>query len=117
MSPSIDQQILDADVIVVASLESAAGAVQTLDGDPGVAPTYRPMQLLKFHAEEYLKGTGANEFTVEGLDTSYGFSIEGNLYKGYLAEEKALTAATEIVAQRNTTWDNWPGVLFLRGAL
>ena len=116
-SPSIDQQILDADVIVIASLVSATADVQTIPSKPGVAPTYRPMQTLSFRANEYLKGTGPAEFTVEVLDDSLGIHTHGDLYEGYLTEAEARTAAEELVSQRNTTWDNRPAIIFLEGPL
>ena len=117
VSPSIDQQILDSDIVVVASFVSATAAVQTRPGKSGVAPTYRPMQVLRFRATEYLKGTGPNEFSVEVLDSSYAIETSGNLYEGYLTEAEAAAAATALVAQRNTDWDDRPGVLFLHGPL
>ncbi len=117
VSPSIDQQVLDSDIIVVASFLSATAAVQTLPGDPGVAATYRPMQVLRFRASEYLSGTGPNEFTVEVLDDSYGIQIGGGLYTGYLTREAAMAAASALVTQHNSTWDGRPGVLFLKGPL
>ncbi len=117
VAPSIDQQILESDIIVVASFVSITAAVQTIPGETGVAPTYRPMQVLRFRASEYLKGTGPNEFTVEVLDDSYGIQFGGALYPGYLTREAALAKATELVSQRNTTWDDRVGVLFLEGPL
>ena len=116
-SPSIDQQILDADAIVVASLVSVTAGVQTIPGKPGVASTYRPMQTLSFRATEYLKGTGPTEFMVEVLDSSRGIHTHGDLYEGYLTEAEARTAAEELVSQRNTTWDNRPAVIFLEGPI
>ncbi len=117
VSPSIDQQILDSDIIVVASFVTASPGVQTIPGDSGVAPTYRPAQILSFQANQYLKGTGPNEFRVEVLDDSYGVDVNGNLYRGYLTEAEAMEAATELIAQRNTSYDNRPGVLFLKGVI
>ena len=114
--PSIDQQIFDADVIVVASLVSAKAAVHTVPGDPGVASTYLPKQVLRFRASEYLKGTGPNELTVEVVDEGEIFT-NGELHKGYLTEAQAWKVSTEKMAQRNTTWDDRPGVLFLIGPL
>ena len=119
VSPSIDQQILDSTVIVIASLVSVTPSVQTVPGDTGVAPTYRPMQILRFMVDEYIKGNGPSEFTVA---VSKGYQQNGYLdgdhhYSGYLTEAKALQSATEAVAQRNTTYDDRPGVLFLHGPL
>ena len=95
---------------------SAEAAVQTVPGDPGVASTYLPKQVLRFRASEYLKGTGPTQFTVEVVDEG-GIYTDEELYAGYLTEAAARTAATEILASRNTTWDNRPGVLFLKGPL
>ena len=115
VSPSIDQQILDADVIVVASFVSATAGVQTIPGSSGTAATHRPMQTLKFSATEYLIGTGPDEFIVEVLDTSRGVYTRGDLYKGYLTEKEAMAASTALLAKRNTKWDNRLGVIFLKG--
>ena len=115
VSPSIDQQILDADVIVVASFVSAIAGVQTIPGGSEAAATYRPMQTLKFSATEYLKGTGPDEFVVEVLDTSRGVYTRGDLYKGYLTEAEAMAASTALLAKRNTKWDDRLGAIFLEG--
>ena len=118
---SIDEQVYRADVIVIASFVSGTAAVETKPGAPGVAPTYLPMQVLNFRAVEYLKGTGPREFTVEVWDDRYsvGIGIIGGPphYEGYLTSKRAMTEAQELIAQRNTTWDNRPGVLFLKGPL
>ena len=116
-SPSIDQQILESDIVVVATFLSATVGVQTIPGAPGVASTYRPMHVLRFRASECLKGTGPTEFTVEVLDRSYGIDHEGEVYSGYLIQAAALTAASDILASRNTQWDDRPGVIFLKGPL
>ena len=115
--PSIDQQILDSDTIVVASFVSATAGVQTIPGDLGVAPTYRPTLKMTFRPTEYLKGSGPTQFTVEMLDYSEGVYINGSLYEGYLTEAAAMTEATNILAQRDTSYDNRPGVLFLKDSL
>ena len=117
VSPSIDEQIFVSDIIVVASFISAKAAVQTIPGGFGVSPTYRPMQVLTFRATEYLKGTGPTQFTVEVLDKSRGVYVDGSLYEGYLKESDAMTAAEEILTERNTTWDTRSAVLFLLGPL
>ena len=114
-SPSIDEQILRADIIVAASLESVRAGVQTVPGESGTTSTYRPMQVLRFHDTEYLKGSGPNEFNVEVLDDGEPIYTDGDPYDGYLTEAEAQAAATEILSKRNTNWDNRPAVLFLNG--
>ena len=119
VSPSIDEQILVSDIIVLASFASAAAGVETVPGEEGVAPTYRPLQILTFRATEYLKGSGPTEFAVEVSEgfRRGGYLDEGQYYEGYLSEAKALESATESLAQRNTVYDDRPGVLFLMGPL
>ena len=115
--PSIDQQILESDIVVVATFLSATAGVQTIPGEPGVASTYRPMHVLRFRASEYLKGAGPTEFTVEVLDRSYGIYHGGEVYSGYRTQEAAMMAATGLLASRNNQWDDRPGVIFLKGPL
>ncbi len=81
--PSIDQQIFDADLIVVAILTSASAGVETIPGDAGVTSTYLPKQIISFRAVEYLKGTGPTTLTVEVMDDGPVYT-EGDLYEGYL---------------------------------
>ena len=100
-APSVDLQIFDADVIVVASLVSAAAGVQQ-DGD-----VYRPGQILRFRSSEYLKGTGPAEFVVEVPIVEF----EAN------TSAKALEIARDYIARRNASYDQSPGILFLRGPL
>ena len=100
-SPSVDLQIFDTDVIVVASLVSAAAGVQQ-DGD-----VYRPGQILRFRSSEYLKGTGPVEFVVEVPIVEFEASTSA----------KALELARDYIARRNTSYDGRPGILFLKGPL
>ena len=100
-APSVDLQIFDADVIVVASLVSAAAGVQQ-DGD-----VYRPGQILRFRSSEYLKGTGPTEFVVEVPIVEFEASTSA----------KALELAQDYIARRNASYDQRPGILFLRGPL
>ncbi len=100
-APSVDLQIFDTDVIVVASLVSAAAGVQQ-DGD-----VYRPGQILRFRSSEYLKGTGPTEFVVEVLIVEFEASTEA----------KALELARDYIARRNTSYDQRLGILFLSGPL
>ncbi len=100
-SPSVDLQIFDTDVIVVASLVSAAAGVQQ-DGD-----VYRPGQILRFRSSEYLKGTGPVEFVVEIPIVEFEASTSA----------KALELARAYIGLRNTSYDQRPGILYLKGPL
>ena len=100
-APSVDLQIFDADVIVVASLVSAAAGVQQ-DGD-----VYRPGQIIRFRSSEYLKGTGPVEFVVEVPIVEFEASTSA----------KALEIAQDYITRRNSSYDQLPGILFLRGPL
>ena len=100
-APTVDLQIFDADVIVVASLVSATAGVQQ-DGD-----VYRPGQILRFRSSEYLKGTGPTEFVVEIPIVEFEASTSA----------KALELARDYIARRNASYDQRPGILFLSGPL
>ena len=101
--PSIDEQILTSAVIIRASLLSATAETETVSSDDGVAPTFRPLQKLRFTAHEYLKGSGPTEaiVIVRGEHT-------------YLTEIEAQEVAEWTLSSRNTAWDGRQGVLFLR---
>ena len=113
--PSIDRQILDADVIVLASFRSATAGTETMPSPEGEQSTYRPVLTLNFTATEFLKGTGSNGFSVEMRSTKEQYWTGGKLYLGYLTEAEALEEATRLTTERNTRYDDRPGVLFLRG--
>ena len=90
-------------MIVRASLQSVAAAVETVPSDPGVAPTYRPVQELRFTAHEYLKGSGPTALLVVVRSPH-----------AYLTEAKARADAEFFARLRVTTWDDRQGVLFLQ---
>ena len=102
VSASLDEQILRSNTIVRASLLSAAAGVETVPSDPGVNPTYRPVQELKFRIHEYLEGSGSAELVVV---------VPGD--HTYMTEAEARQSAETAVSQRNTAWDGREGVLFL----
>ena len=105
VAPSLEEQVFTSPVIVRASLQAAAAAVETVPSTPGVAPTYRPVQELRFTVHEYLKGTGpAALVVVRGTHT-------------FLTEAEARADAVYAVAQRVTAWDDRQGVLFLQTPL
>ena len=104
--PTIDMQIVDSTVIVVATLQSISAGVETVTGTPN---RYRPKHILQFKATEYLKGSGPTEFVVE---VSEGFTKST-----FNVETSAMNEATRTLTARNTQWDDRPGVLFLEGPL
>ena len=99
--PSLDLQIFEADIVVIATLVSVTPATQA------VGDRVRPGQVLQFRSSEYLKGTGPREFVVEVPMVEYEYSTQA----------AALEAARSFVANRVTTYDSRPGVLFLQGPL
>lgn len=102
VSPSLEEQIYASEFIVRASLISVSAGVETVPSGPGVAPTYRALQTLRFTAHEYLKGSGPDEVVVivRGRHT-------------HLTEAEARVFADLKLMQRNTAWDDRQGVLFL----
>ena len=103
VAPSLEEQIFTSSVIVRASLQSAAAAVETVPSTPGVAPTYRPVHELRFTVHEYLKGTGPAALVVVVRGTH-----------AFLTEAEARADADFAVARRVTAWDDRQGVLFLQ---
>ena len=95
--PSLEEQVGSA-VIVRATLVSVTPGAETMPSGEGVAPTYRPMQTLRFTVHEYLKGSGPAEAIVV---------VRGD--HTYLTEAEARRAAS----RRNSTWDEREAVLFL----
>ena len=103
VAPSLEEQVFTSPVVVRASLQAAAAAVETVPSTPGVAPTYRPVQELRFTVHEYLKGTGPAALVVVVRGTH-----------AFLTEAEARADAVYAVAQRVTAWDDRQGVLFLQ---
>ena len=102
--PSLDHQIMQSKVIVRASLKSVSPKAETVPSkDEGVAPTYRPVQELRFTVHEYLKGAGPSELLVVARDDHT-----------YAKSADALKVAKAAVDERVTTWDDKQGVIFLQ---
>ena len=112
VSPSLDEQVFESDTIVRASLLSANAGTESVPTDPGVAPTYRAVNELRFTVHEYLKGSGSSEITVVVRDEDH-YVPRGHT-STHLTQEAALSRAHEQLQQRRTTWDDREGVLFLR---
>ena len=105
VSPSLEEQIFTSGHIVRASLVSATPSIEVVPGDPGIAPTYRALHLLSFAVHEYLKGNGPNEIVV---------MVRGR--HTHLTQSEARVFADLKLQQRNTTWDNRQGILFLKSS-
>ena len=103
VSPSLEEQIFYSDTIVLASLASASAGAETVPSDPGVAPTYRAVNELRFTVHEYLKGSGSTEILVVVRDEHT-----------YPAESDALAWAQRQLTLRETDWDDRRGVLFVK---
>ena len=99
--PSLEEQVTSP-VIVRATLASVTPSVETVSSGEGVAPTYRPVQTLRFTVHEYLKGSGPAVAVVV---------VRGD--HTYLTEAEARRAANDSVARRNRTWDDREAVLYL----
>ena len=110
VSPSLDEQVFDSDTIVRATLLSAAAGTESVPSDPGVAPTYRAVNELRFTVHEYLKGSGPSEVVVVVRDEA---SYPGTVGT-FVLEADALGRAQEQLQRRRTTWDDREAVLFLR---
>ncbi len=106
--PTIDWQILDSQVIVVASFVSATATTQDI-GDSRFLPAHR----LTFGAQQYLKGEGDFTFFVEVVDNEWNLqrSLASGQLRGYGTEEEALDIARDTLPQSDTR----PSILFLEG--
>ncbi len=99
---SLDEMISRSDVIVRASLLSVTVETETVSGDEGASPTYRPVHKLRFTAHEYVKGSGLSEIVVVVRPRHT-----------HPTEAEARDLADWLLSQRNTTWDNRQALLFL----
>ena len=105
---SLEERIIDADIIVKARLNRiTTQVVTTTSTREGWAGKYYVG--LKFHltVSEYLKGAGANEITSLWINLKH-------LVTQFDTEEEATAAIPDLVAIRDTTWDNREAILFLQ---
>ena len=110
VAPSLDEQVFDSDTIVRATLLSASAGTESVPSDPGVAPTYRAVNEVRFTVHEYLKGSGPSEVVVVVRDEANYPGTVGT----FVLEADALARAQAQLQQRKTTWDDREAVLFLR---
>ena len=105
-------------IVVLATFQSVAAGTETMPAPEGEQPTYRPVLTMTFDANQYLKGTGPNQFTVEMRSEGYEtYRVNGKLYNGYLTQADALAEANRLITARNTKYDSRPGILFLTGPI
>ena len=99
---SLDQMVSRSDVIVRASLLSAAAATEALSGSGGGSRVYRPVHRLRFAVHEYIEGRGPSKIlvVVRPRDTQS-------------TEAGARKEADRLLSQRNTTWDDRQALLLL----
>ena len=136
--PSLDELIINADVIAWVRPPTVTGKSKTIASEDGVAPTYRPFVEFQFEVVEYLKGTGENALTVES--TRRLQNCESELLGGkppkprpsswrpeyapdyceilerhtYLTDKEALDIATDTMANEYDDRKRREGVVFLQ---
>ena len=93
-APSLDENILHADVIAWVRPPTVTGKSKTIASEDGVAPTYRPFVEFDFEVVEYLKGSGEKTLTVESSQRHT-----------YLTDSEALSAATDLLSGRSASTD------------
>ena len=98
---SIEERIVNADIIVKAELDRITTEIVTSTTEGWSGKYY---VALEFHLTvgEYLSGTGANTITALWVDG-----------KPYDTRQEALDATPGVVASRDATWDDREAILFL----
>ena len=99
---SIEERIVNADIIVKAELDRITTEIVTSTTEGWSGKYY---VALEFHLTvgEYLSGTGANTITALWVD---GLPFD--------TQQEAEAAAPGVVASRDTTWDDREAILFLQ---
>ena len=136
--PSLDELIINADVIAWVRPPTVTGKSKTIASEDGVAPTYRPFVEFQFEVVEYLKGTGGSALTVGS--TRRLQNCESELLGGkppkprpsswrpeydpdhcgilerhtYLTDREALNIATDTMANEYDDRKRREGVVFLQ---
>ena len=113
-TPSLDEHIINSDVIAWVRPPTVTGKSKTIPSEDGVAPTYRPFVEFKFEVVEYLKGSGGDTLTVESPQSHT-----------HLTDKEALSASSDLLTDRSSSTDalspvssaradNRQAVIFLR---
>ena len=100
---SLEERILMADVVARVSMVSVEGGV--VDSDYGSPAWKRAAMRFRFRVLEYLKGSGGSEIV--------GVVPDADGYYEYPTEAKARTRAQELLAGRDTRWDDREAIVFL----
>ena len=136
--PSLDELIINADVIAWVRPPTVTGKSKTIASEDGVAPTYRPFVEFQFEVAEYLKGSGGSALTVESTRRRQNCEIAllggkppkprpsswrpeyepdhcGILERHtYLTDKEALSIATDAMANEYDDMGHREGVVFLQ---
>ena len=102
-TPILEERILTSDFIVQAKLLTAEAKTRTVPGEEGVEPTYVPVVEFVFQVDEYLKGDGPSQITVDDYAEHNFESIE-----------EAVFSAESRLRFRNSAWDDREAVIFLK---
>ena len=97
---SLEEGILKSDVVARVRLISAGGAVVR---PPGVSNKFVSALEFRFQVLEYLKGSGGSEVVA--------FAIEDFRYD---TDAEARATVPDVVAARDTRWDNREAIVFLQ---
>ena len=92
--PSLDENIINADVIAWVRPPTVTGKSKTIASEDGVAPTYRPFIEFEFEVVEYLKGSGGDTLTVQSPQSHT-----------YLTDGEALSASSDTLTDRRFASD------------
>ena len=92
--PSLDELIINADVIAWVRPPTVTGKSKTIASEDGVAPTYRPFIEFEFEVVEYLKGSGGDTLTVQSPQSHT-----------YLTDGEALSASSDTLTDRRFASD------------
>ena len=103
---SLEERILDSDVVARVKLVSVAQVVEKLSGENPMFPTRtRFVKALEFKFEvlEYLKGSGRSEIAAVALDWD----------RTYDTEQDAAAGVADFLGSRDARWDDREAIVFL----
>ena len=101
-TPILEERILNSDLIVRGKLLTAEAKTREVPGKEGEKPTYVPVVEFVFQVNEYLKGDGPAQITVDDY-TRHNFEDL----------EEAVFSAESRLRFRNSAWDDHEAVIFL----
>ena len=101
-TPVLEERILNSDLIVRGKLLTAEAKTREVPGKEGEKPTFVPVVEFVFQVNEYLKGDGPAQITVDDY-TNHNFEDL----------EEAVFSAESRLRFRNSEWDEHEAVIFL----